>query len=92
MGRGEGEKGWERENGKGCECETCPIYSIYLHILSYIFIYLYIHLYTFIYLHIPPNTFSLIYFKISNARKMRADIRHENCHNSSPRASPKARI
>ena len=47
-------------------------------------------LYTFIYLHIP--SYILIYFKISNIRKMRPDIRHKNGHKTKSRASPMARI
>ena len=51
-------------------------------------------------LHIPPNTFIYlhipshipIYFKISNIRKMRINLRPTNGHNSSLRAVLKVRI
>ena len=59
--------------------------------------------YTSIYFHIPSYTLNIIhilsytliypiYFKIPNIRKMRLDIRPQNAHKTSPRASPMARI
>ena len=62
----------------------CLIYPDIFHIPSH----------TFVYLHIPQNFNHIpldtpIYFKIFSVRNMRADRRRKNCHNSSPRASPK---
>ena len=59
---------------------------------SYTLIYFHIPLYTFIYLQIALYTFIyLTYIKILNIRKMRANIKHKNGHNSGPRA-PRVRI
>ena len=91
--RGERRKG---DKGEGGERRICPIYFIYLHIPSYTFKYLHLPLYTFIYLIYPqisPCTFIFpLYFKIFNIRKMRADVKHTNGYNSSPRTSPRERI
>ena len=89
MRTGEGGRGAEGQRG----AETLPIYSntfIYFHIPLYTFLYLQIPPNTFIYLHIPSYT--LTYVKISNIRKMRANTKHTNGHDSSPRASPRVRI
>ena len=78
----EGERSGER-GGKGSgEADLSDAF----HIPLYTFIYLYILSNTFIYLHIPS------YFNISNIRKMRINLRLNNGHNSSTRASPRARI
>ena len=69
--------------------------------ILYTFIYFHIPLYIFIYLHIPSHTskypkylyiplYNRIYLKISNIRKMRANIRHTNGNNSGPRAFPES--
>ena len=64
-----------------------------IHIFLCTFIYLHIHSYTFIYLQIALYTFiTPTYIKILNIRKMRANIKHTNCHNSGFRASLMARI
>ena len=52
---------------------------------------------TFTYLLILSNVpiyllYTRIYLKISNIRNTRADLRPQNDHNSSPRASPRVRI
>ena len=47
-------------------------------------------MYTAKYSHI--SSYTPIYFKISNIRNMRANMKHKNGHNSSPRAFPKVRI
>ena len=66
--------------GKRVEGGAFQIYPIYLHLLSHTFINLYIPSYT------------SIYSKISNFKKMKVDVRHSNCHNSYARASPRVRI
>ena len=81
--------------GKVDPQQTCKktMSSKWVHIFLYTFIYLHIPPYTFIHLQIALYTF--IYptcIKILNTRKMRANIKHENDHNSGPRASPRVRI
>ena len=63
---------------------------IYFHIPSYTSIYFYIPSYTFKYFHIPSYT--PIYFKIFHIRKMRVNMRPNNCHNLGPRTSPRVRF
>ena len=77
------EEGWEER------WDLSDIFNI-PYTLSYTFICLYMSSNALKYLYIPSYT--LIYFKISNIRKMRINIRHTNGHNSGPRASPRVRI
>ena len=70
-----------RGNGRGERAEEREGFVQYI---LYTFIDFHIPLDTFIYLHIPPNIFEYLYkplktpmyFKISNIRKIKADIRH----------------
>ena len=100
-GRGERRRGrkrereeWrrERESGRGGGAWICPIYPIHLHIPSYTFIYFHIPSYTSKYPQILLYTFIYPHIlQISNKRKMRANVKHKNGHNSEPRASPRLR-
>ena len=95
--RKRGERRGEKRGGRGQRGETSDreeeILSDIFHIPLYTFIYL-------IYLYIPSNTpkylyilsYTPIYFKISDIRKMRINIRHKNGHNSGPTESPRVRI
>ena len=90
---GRGEEGRVRrgERREAGERRFFPIHPIYLHMLSYTVIYVYIPPYGSKYsqilqiILIPP--YAPIYSRIFNIRKMRANIKHENGHQSSPRAS-----
>ena len=87
-GRG-GSEGTRKERRKGRGRRFGPIYSIYLHIPSCTFLYLYIPSYTPKCCHI--HSYTRIYLKIFNIRKMKANIKHKNGHNSTPRESPRIR-
>ena len=73
--------------GHVCLCSYTPFC---INIPPYTFIYLHVPSYTFKCFHIPSYT--SIYFKISNIRTLRADMKHKNGHNSGPRAFPRVRI
>ena len=80
----------ERRRGRTWQWKkNCPIYFIYLCILSYTFIYFYIPANTPKCFYIPAYT--PIYFKISNVKNMRTNIRYKNGHNSGSKASPRVR-
>ena len=96
--RGEGKRGRVQDFYDISYIPSCTF--IHLHIPLYTLIYIHILSYTSKYPQILPNTtkyiclpsYTPIYFKTYNIRKMKADIRHKNCHNSGPRASPMVRI